>query len=105
MKNWIPLGTLAKDEASNLEYSGLIAGVISATMKTKRPGNPNWGKAHTLLPVTQSSFELMVKALKLEPHQYHESSQLKDWVQKNRNSKFVPLELLQVWGFSVKAEI
>ena len=74
-------------------------------MKTKRPGNPNWGKAQTVIPAVPSSFETMVASLKLAPHQYHESPQLRDWVQKNKNNKFVPLELLQAWGFSVKAEL
>lgn len=74
-------------------------------MKIKRPGNPNWGKAQTVIPSLPSSFEMMCESLHLAPHQYHESSQLRDWVQKNKNNKFVPLELLQAWGFSVKAEI
>ncbi|HET9696471.1 MAG TPA: hypothetical protein VFP40_06355 [Terriglobales bacterium] len=75
-------------------------------MKTKRPGNPNWGKAQvSTVPVIPTSFEQVVKALGISPHEYHESAQLKDWVSKNKNSKFVPVELLQTWGMTVKAEI
>jgi hypothetical protein len=75
-------------------------------MKTKRPGNPNWGKATaSSIPILPTSFEQVVKALGIAPHEYHESAQLKDWVAKNKNNKFVPVELLQTWGMTVKAEI
>jgi hypothetical protein len=75
-------------------------------MKTKRAGNPNWGKAQTTsIPILPTSFEQVVSSLGLTPHQYHESTQLKDWVSKNKNSKFVPVDLLQAWGMTVKAEI
>src|SRR4051812_34786675 len=53
-------------------------------------GNPNWGKPLQIsAPVVPSSFENLVKALGLAPHQYHESDQLKDWVRKNCHSKYV----------------
>jgi hypothetical protein len=73
----------------------------------KRRGNPNWGKPQPLsfAPPTISSFELLVKALKLAPHQYQASQPLKEWVRANRNHKYVPQELLQAWGFEVISEV
>jgi hypothetical protein len=75
-------------------------------MKSKRPGNPTWGKAQPLsLTAMPTSFDQFVKSLGLSPHEYIDSRPLKEWVQKNRNSKFVPVELLQTWGISVKSEV
>jgi hypothetical protein len=39
--------------------------------------------------------------LRLSPGEYKNSTALRDWVQKNKNNKYVPSELLQVWGFKV----
>lgn len=67
----------------------------------KRRGNPNWGKSEpfTLTPST-SSFELLVHSLGLSPEEYVRSVPLKDWVRKNKDHKYVPLELLQAYGFA-----
>jgi len=66
-----------------------------------RRGNPNWGKLVPSGPVvpTVSSFEEAVKELKLQPDQYVHSTRLREWAERNRNSKFIPESLLQAWGF------
>jgi len=69
-------------------------------MKKKR-GNPNWGKpdlntAHHAQP---TSFEEVVRKWQLLPDQYVTSPQLKDWVRRNKEQKYVPLDLLKAWGF------
>ncbi len=70
---------------------------------SKPRGNVNWGKpASYKLEVVASSFESEVKLLGLKPEQYADSLNLKEWVYKNKDHKYVPLELLQLWGFSVK---
>ena len=75
-------------------------------MKSKRPGNPTWGKAQPLsLVATPTSFDQIVKSLGLTPDEWIHSRPLKEWVQKNRNSKFVQVDLLQTWGITVKSEV
>jgi hypothetical protein len=66
-----------------------------------RSGNPDWGKAVPFSPMvpTLSAFEEAVKELKLQPDQYLHSTRLREWAQRNRNSKFIPESLLKAWGF------
>ena len=52
----------------------------------KKRGNPNWGKpeVNTVPYAGASSFEEVVKKLRLSPTEYESSIQLKDWVRKNK---------------------
>jgi hypothetical protein len=70
----------------------------------KSRGNSYWGKAGPLPAASPSSFEEMVRAMKLHPAEYEQSHALKDWVWRNKDHKYVPLELLKAWGFDVKDE-
>jgi len=72
----------------------------------KKRGNPNWGKPEVkTTPYTGStSFEEMVKKLRLSPPEYASSSELKAWVSKNKDQKYVPVDLLQAWDFEVKGD-
>ena len=65
-----------------------------------RRGNPNWGKSvpFGLVVPSISSFEEAVKELKLKPDQYVHSERLREWAQRNKNSKFIPESLLLAWG-------
>jgi hypothetical protein len=50
----------------------------------KKRGNPNWGKPDMqAAPVVPTSFEEVVKKLRLSPADYEGSLQLKEWVRKN----------------------
>ncbi len=70
---------------------------------SKPRGNPNWGKPQPLQQMLGATgFEQAVRALRLSPDQYRDSPGLKDWVCKNKDSKYVPLDLLQAWGLTVK---
>ncbi len=69
---------------------------------SKPRGNPNWGKPQPLQMLGATGFEQAVRALRLSPDQYKDSAGLKDWVCKNKDSKYVPLDLLQAWGLTVK---
>ena len=73
----------------------------------KNRGNPNWGKpeVNTVPYAGASSFEEVVKKLRLSPTEYESSTQLKDWVRKNKDHKYVPSTLLQAWGLEVKGGI
>jgi hypothetical protein len=74
-------------------------------MKRKR-GNPNWGKLdlHPTFQAQPSSFEQLVRKLQLQPEQYVHSDHLKDWVRRNKDQKYVPLDLLKAWGFEAASE-
>ena len=56
---------------------------------SKKRGNPNWGKPelNTVPYAGASSFEEVVKKLRLSPTEYESSIQLKDWVRKNKGSQ------------------
>jgi len=75
-------------------------------MKKKR-GNPNWGKPdiQPTGPVQPSSFEQVVRKLRLSPEQYAGSVPLKDWVRKNKDQKYVPSDLLEAWDFDAASEV
>ncbi|HTT21610.1 MAG TPA: hypothetical protein VMG82_21965 [Candidatus Sulfotelmatobacter sp.] len=70
----------------------------------KRRGNPNWGKPELgpVVPVV-TEFEKTVDEYKLTPDQYLQSSQLREWARRNKNSKFIPEPLLKAWGFEIEA--
>jgi len=57
-----------------------------------------------VIPVGPTSFELTVQELGLTPTQYKQSRELKSWVSKNKNSKYVPPDLLKAWGLAVNEE-
>ena len=74
-------------------------------MKKKR-GNPNWGKPdlHPTARIQANSFEEIVRKLRLAPEQYVNSVQLKDWVRKNKDQKYVPSDLLKAWDFETVSD-
>jgi hypothetical protein len=75
-------------------------------MKKKR-GNPNWGKpvAHSPVDVQPSSFEEIVRKLRLSPDEYLSSLQLKEWVCKNKDQKYVPSDLLKAWNLKAAGDL
>ena len=70
--------------------------------KLRSKGNPNWGKPCGDIPNTPTSFEEMVRQLKLSEKEYRSSIPLKEWAQKHKDSKYVPQDLLEAWGIVVK---
>ena len=72
----------------------------------KNRGNPNWGKpvAHGG-PVGSTSFEEVVRKLRLSPEDYGGSLTLKEWVRKNKDQKYIPDDLLKLWDFEVKGDL
>ena len=73
---------------------------------SKRQGNSTWGKPQpaVAVDVPPTSFEEIVRRLRLRPPQYLGSQALKDWVEKNMHRKFVPLDLLEAWNLEAEAE-
>jgi len=74
---------------------------------SKRRGNPNWGKPEPIGPVTPTitEFEKRVLEFKLQPNQYTGSTRLREWVSRNKNSKYVPEPLLEAWGFDIEVTL
>jgi hypothetical protein len=70
----------------------------------KKRGNPNWGKPelNTVPYMSATSFEEVARQLCLSPQQYRNSAQLRDRAQKNKDHKYVPPGLLELWGLEVK---
>jgi hypothetical protein len=48
-----------------------------------------------------SSFDQLVETLNLSPQQYEGSLELKEWVRRNKDQRYVPTEVLKTFGFIV----
>jgi hypothetical protein len=57
--------------------------------------------AHKQVIPSVSSFDQIVETLSLVPHQYEGSPELKEWVRRNKNQRYVPTEVLDAFGFDV----
>ncbi len=72
---------------------------------SERRGNSNWGKSHAVKgTVAGSDFDHIVRRLRLLPEQYASSKALRDWACKNKDSRYVPLDLLTVWGLTASKD-
>lgn len=73
----------------------------------KRRGNPNWGKPELMGPVVPiiTEFEKVTREFNLQPDQYILSTRLREWANRNKNSKFIPESLLEAWGFETESEL
>jgi hypothetical protein len=56
-------------------------------------------------PHGESTFEHVVRRLHLSPEKYSTSAELKEWVRRHKDSKYVPPYLLDLWGFQVDDEL
>jgi hypothetical protein len=70
--------------------------------KLRKKGNPNWGKTYVDIPNTPSSFEEVVRRLKLSEKEYLSSIPLREWAKKHKDRKYVPQDLLEAWGIEAK---
>ncbi len=70
----------------------------------KRRGNPNWGKPETMASVvpTVTEFQQVASDLNLQPDGYINSTRLREWASRNKNSKYIPEPLLEAWGIEVE---
>ena len=55
----------------------------------------------SITPEGVSTFEHVVRHLHLSPSEYATSAKLKEWVRRNKDQKYVPLYLLELWRFDV----
>jgi hypothetical protein len=65
----------------------------------KRHVNRNFTKPEAIGPMifSLSSFERVVKALDISPEEYQNSPELKEWVLRNKDHKYVPTALLEAF--------
>ena len=64
--------------------------------------NRNFTKPGSIRPVAfPNSFEQIVKELNISPGEYRKSPELKEWVRRNKDERYVPPELLKAFGFQV----
>ena len=73
-------------------------------MSQRGTPNPNSPRAINAPPLSASSFERVVDSLKLSPDQYQSSTELREWVLRNKDHKYVPPDLLKAFGFQVNLE-
>lgn len=59
----------------------------------------------TLARHGEKTFEYSVRPLRLSPSQYVTSGELKEWVRRNKDPKYVPSQLLAAWRFDVNVEL
>src|SRR5580700_7196236 len=55
--------------------------------RVRNKGNPNWGKSCVDIPHTPTSFEEVVRRLKLSEKEYRSSIPLKEWAQKHKRQQ------------------
>jgi len=71
-------------------------------MSKRKPNNYFTNPCRIGFPVAkESSFEEVARALCLSPEQYAGSAELRAWVERNKDVKYVPQELLAAFGLTV----
>jgi hypothetical protein len=73
-------------------------------MAPQRANSNSIPRATVAPSFSASSFERVVDSLKLSPEQYQSSTELREWVLRNKDHKYVPPDLLKAFGFQVNLE-
>jgi hypothetical protein len=71
--------------------------------RTRKRGNPNWGRPIPPAPALATEFELRARQLQLTPDMYASSHELRLWCELNGNRAYIPEWLLEEWGIAVDA--
>src|SRR5579859_2653044 len=71
----------------------------SKTMSSQHPNESS------ITPHGESTFEHVVRRLNLSPEKYASSRELKEWVRRNKDEKYVPPQLLEAWDFDVDVKL
>jgi hypothetical protein len=65
----------------------------------RKPGSSTFTKGYARVPVAvPASFYGVVRSLGLTQRDCQKSTALRRWVERNKNTKYVPPELLTAWG-------
>ncbi|HET7150663.1 MAG TPA: hypothetical protein VFI60_04580 [Candidatus Acidoferrum sp.] len=59
----------------------------------------------SIAPHGESTFEHVAHRLHLSPSEYATSTELKEWARGHKDHKYVPSQLLELWGFEVDDEL
>ena len=59
----------------------------------------------SITPHGERTFEHFVRRLHLSPEEYATSAELKEWVRRHKDHKYVPSQLLELWGFEVDVKL
>jgi hypothetical protein len=75
-------------------------------MKKKR-GNPNWDKlaSHSAADAQPSSFEQIVRSFDCLQTSIFGSVQMREWVRKNKDQKYVSSDLFKAWNFEATSDL
>jgi hypothetical protein len=79
---------------------------LGTQVTRKCRGNRAWGSGIiAAAPPTVSEFERVVARLRLKPDEYVASSELREWAEANKDTRYVPERLLKAWGVSLRGSI
>jgi hypothetical protein len=78
---------------------------VALPPKTRKRGNPNWGRPFLSALAFPTEFELCVRQLRLTGEMYTSSAELHRWCERNRNRCYIPEWLLQEWDITVDPNI
>jgi hypothetical protein len=74
----------------------------------KKSATSTWGKpggmARQAVP-SITDFDRVTTEFGLNPEEYVRSTRLREWVQRNKNKKYVPERLLAAWGFEIETTL
>jgi len=56
-------------------------------------------------PQASTTLDQVALRLGLSPSQYANSAELKDWVRRHKDEKYVPPRLLELWGLDAETEL
>src|SRR5579863_7516984 len=71
----------------------------SKTMSSQHPDESS------ITPHGETTFEHVARRLHLSPEKYVNSRELKEWVRRNKDEKYVPPQLLEAWDFDVDVKL
>lgn len=72
----------------------------------ERRGNRTWSQGIPApIPPTVTEFERVVARLRLQPDQYIDSQQLREWAEKNKDVRYIPERLLKAWRLPLRGSI
>jgi hypothetical protein len=76
---------------------------------SKKRGNPNWGwgtpEPNGAVTPAMSEFQHVARGFNLQPNEYVDSTELRAWASRNKDSKFIPEVLLKAWGLEAESKL
>src|SRR5579872_3215224 len=89
----------------NAEAYNRLAGSASHADGRSKIMSSQHPNQSSITPEGASTFEHVVRHLHLSPEKYANSRELKEWVRRNKDEKYVPPQLLEAWDFDVDVKL